>query len=279
MREEHSLEGVNMADHLGDQLGNYRLVRLLGQGDDAEVYLGEHLYAGISAAIKVPHVLQERSVFEHFRAEARILGHLNHPHIVRMLDFGIERNIPFLVLEYAPDGTLRQRHPKDTQLPIEVICSYVNQVADALQYLHDHKLLHRNVKPEHMLINREGLIVLSGFGMALPLQGSSSQGKQEMAGIIAYMAPEQIQGHLLPASDQYALGIVVYEWLCGEKPFYGPFAEIAAKHTFVPPPILSERIPMISLAVEHVVMKALEKDPQQRFPSVKDFAAALERAR
>src|SRR5207302_8431043 len=109
-------------------------------------------------------------------------------------------------------------------------------------------------------------------------QSSRYQGTQDMAGTIAYMAPEQIQAHPRPASDQYSLAIVVYEWLTGERPFHGSFTEIAIKHSVVPPPPLREKLPTISPDVEQVVLTSLAKDPKERFGNIQAFANALEQA-
>src|SRR6266498_5572930 len=128
-----------MADRVGEQLGNYRLVRLLGQGGFAEVYLGEHIYLGTAAAIKVLYAKLASDDFEHFRKEARTIARLVHPHIVRVLEFGIEGATPFLVVDYAPNGTLRKRYPKGVALALPLVVSYVNQIADALQYAHEHR--------------------------------------------------------------------------------------------------------------------------------------------
>ena len=177
-----------------------------------------------------------------------------------------------------PEPHLRQHHPKGTVLPLPTIISYVKQVAGALQYAHDQRLIHRDIKPENMLVGQRDEILLSDFGIATVAQSSRYQGTQDMAGTVAYMAPEQIQAHPRPASDQYSLGIVVYEWLSGDRPFHGSFTEIAIKHSVVPPPLLREKLPMISPEVEQVVMTALAKDPKQRFDNVRAFAHALEQA-
>ncbi len=267
-----------MADRIGQKLGNYRLVRLLGQGGFAEVYLGEHIYLETPAAIKVLHAQLADDDVGQFRTEARMIARLVHPHIVRVLEFGVEGSTPFLVIDYAPNGTLRTRYTRGSVLPLPTIVSYVEQLADALQYAHDQKVIHRDVKPENMLIGRRNEILLSDFGIALAAQSSryqSTQGMQDLAGTIAYMAPEQIQTQASVYSDQYALAIVVYEWLCGTRPFQGTFAEVAVKHTLVPPPPLREKIPDLPPAIEAVIMKALAKDPTQRFPSVRAFATAL----
>ena len=152
-------------------------------------------------------------------------------------------------------------------------------MADALQFAHDQKLIHRDIKPENMLVGQRNEVLLSDFGIAIVAQSSRYKNVQDMAGTIAYMAPEQIQAHPRPGSDQYALGVVVYEWLCGDRPFRGAFTEIAIKHAVVPPPSLRERVLTLSPAVEEVVLRALAKDPKERFGSVLAFADALERAR
>ncbi len=269
-----------MADRVGQQLGNYRLDRLLGQGGFAEVYLGEHIYLGTLAAIKVLRTELDSDEIEHFHTEARTIARLVHPHIVRVLEFGVENTTPFLVVDYAPNGTLRKRHARGMPLPLPTVVSYVRQIADALQYAHDQKVIHRDVKPENMLLGRRDEVLMSDFGIALVTSSHyhSTQDAQALVGTIAYMAPEQIQAEAFPASDQYALGVVVYEWLTGTRPFQGSFTEIAVKHALAAPPPLRQKIPGVSTEVEQVVMRALAKDPQQRFPTIRDFAAALEQA-
>src|SRR6266567_3036881 len=270
-----------MADRVGQQLGNYRMVRLLGQGGFAEVYLGEHIYLGTPAAIKVLHTLIASDNTEHFRREARTIARLVHPHIVRVLDYGIEGMTPFLVEDYAPNGSLRTRHARGVPLPLPTVVEYVSQIADALQHAHEQKVIHRDVKPENMLLGRRNEILLSDFGIAVVAMSSSynsTQGMQDMAGTVAYMAPEQIQAQAGPSSDQYSLAVVTYELLSGERPFHGAFTEVAVKHTLVPPPSLREKLPLLSAEVEAVVMKALAKDPKQRFVNVNAFASALEEA-
>ena len=156
--------------------------------------------------------------------------------------------------------------------------TYVKQIAEALQYAHDQKLIHRDIKPENMLAGERHEVLLSDFGIALVAQSSRHQSTQEVIGTVTYMSPEQIQGKPRPASDQYSLGIVVYEWLCGDRPFHGSFTELCAQHVFAPPPPLREKVPTISPDIEHVVMTALAKDSKQRFANVRAFATALEQA-
>src|SRR5436309_7594233 len=206
----------SMAEHMGQQLGNYRLMQLLGRGSFSEVYLGEHIHLNTLAAIKVLYGQLASHDAEGFLTEARTLAHLRHPHIIQVLDFGVEGATPFLVMDYAPNGNLRQHHSKGTQLPLDTIISYVMQVAEALQYAHQEKLIHRDIKPENMLLGRSNEVLLSDFGIAVIAQSSRKPQARNAAGTLAYMAPEQLQGKPRPASDQYALGVVVYEWFCGD---------------------------------------------------------------
>ena len=192
-----------MVEYVGQQLGNYQLIRLLGEGGFAEVYLGEHIYLGTQAAIKVTRMSLATNEMENFRTEARTIANLVHPNIVRVLEFGVQDGNPFLVMDYAPNGTLRQRHPRGLAVPLPTIIPYVQQVAEALQRAHDEKLIHRDVKPENMLLGRQNEVLLSDFGIALmAAQNTRDQALETAAGTIGYMAPEQIQGKPRPASDQ-----------------------------------------------------------------------------
>lgn len=264
-----------MADLVGELFGNYRLLRQVGHGGFADVYLGEHVYLRTQAAIKVLQVQLTDDALESFLGEARTIIQLEHPHIVRVLECGVEKNLPFLVLTYAPGGALRQRHPRGARLPLERISLYISQIASALQYAHDRKLIHRDIKPENILISQHDTLLLSDFGLVLLMQSTNAHTQQEMAGTVPYMAPEQLQGKPQPASDQYALGIMAYEWLSGERPYNGSFVEIASQHVLSTPPLLYGRIPGLSRETEKVVLTALAKNPRDRFPSVQEFARAL----
>ena len=267
-----------MDDFTGQCLGNYRLLRLLGRGGFADVYLGEHLRLGTQAAIKLLSTHLTDADKAQFLAEARALARLEHPSIIRILDFAIEQDLPFLIMSYAPNGTLRQRYPKGTHLPPDIIRSYLQQAASALQCAHDARLIHRDIKPENMLLGRYNELLLSDFGIAIMAHNSRSQHTENVVGTLSYMAPEQIQGKPRPASDRYALGVLIYEWLCGSLPFQGTTAEIAAQHLHAEPPSLCTRVPDLPPAVEAVIQKALAKDPHQRFASVQEFALAFEQA-
>jgi serine/threonine protein kinase len=266
---------------LGQHIGNYRLLHSLGRGGFAEVYLAEHRYLKTLVAIKVLQASLSVQNRASFLREAQVIARLKHPHIVRVLDFGIDDTDgrPFLVMEHAAHGTLRQRFPKGRLVAPETVVSYVKQVAAALHFAHTEKLVHRDVKPENMLLGSSYEVLLSDFGIAVAAHSTDSLTTQTVSGTVHYMAPEHLQGKPRPASDQYALGIVVYEWLRGTPPFQGAsFVEIAMQHLSTPPRPLREVCVAISPEVERVVLRALAKDPQQRYASVQEFADALEQA-
>ncbi len=267
-----------MGNRTGQQLGNYRLVRFLGQGGFADVYLGEHVYLKSYAALKVLHRTLKEEDVERFLSEAQTLVQLRHANIVRVLEFIFEQGTPVLVMDYAPGGTARQRYPSGSCLPLATTVAYVRQVAAALQYAHNHSIIHCDVKPDNILFDSDRQILLGDFGLALFAPSPEQLSTQEWVGTIPYMAPEQLQGKPTFASDQYALGILTYEWLCGVRPFEGDRWILIHQHLYVAPPPLQEKCPGIPASVERVVLRALAKDPQERFTSIQAFALALERA-
>ena len=267
-----------MPDHVGHLLGSYQLMRMLGQGQWGSVYLGEHVHLRTKAAIKLLHGPWDEREVEGFLGEARTLALLRHTHIVRVLDFGVQQGTPFLVMEYAPGGTLRQLYPHGMRVPLQTVVAYIQHVASALQYAHDQHVIHRDLKPENLLMGYEQQIWLSDFGLAMVAHSARSQPVQQAAGTLAYMAPEQLRGHATAASDQYALAVLAYEWLTGSRPFTGSSTQVAVQLTLAPPPPLHDLVPTLPPLVEQVVMRALAKDPDERFPSIETFARALQEA-
>lgn len=266
-----------MSNREGQQLGHYYLLRLLKQNEMFEVYLGEHIYLHTQAAIKVLRIQLSDSDLELFLSKARVIANLVHSNIVRLLDFGVQGTTPFLVVSYAPHGTLRNLHPIGTPLAVASIISYVEQIAMGLQYAHERQLMHLNVSPENMLLGTNNAVLLSDFSTTF-INSLSSQKEIEMVNSMRYAAPEQILGRPTPSTDQYALGAVVYEWLCGTPLFRGSYQEIAYQHLHSSPQPLYKKIPAILPEVEEVVLRALAKAPQQRFANVQIFAHALEKA-
>jgi len=197
-----------------------------------------------------------------------------------LLDFGVERGTPFLVMEYASKGNLQQFLPHEGALPVGIILPFVTQMASALQYVHNHGLIHCDVKPENMLLGPLNELWLSDFGIAITTTAVSNKefNTHELKGSVNYMAPEHINGNPMPASDQYALAAMVYQWLCGRFLFQGTDMQVCLQHLSTPPIPLRDHVPSTPRAVEHVVLKALAKDPYQRFAHVQEFASALKQA-
>ncbi len=271
-------EMVCMIERAEQRLGNYRLMQLLGKGAFSEVYLGEHLYLSTPAAIKILRSWVESPTLDDFLTEARNISHLVHPHIIRVFDFGMEAEAPYLVMDYAPYGNLRDLHPPGSVVPLPIIVSYVQALASALQHAHDQHLVHRDLKPENVLLGPKHEVLLSDFGLALLTSDNELLQVKERFGTLAYMAPEQICGRPCPASDQYALAVMVYRWLSGQLPFQGSTAHLTNQHLHRVPASLREWHPEIPPAVEQVVFKALSKEPSQRYVDILSFATAFEEA-
>lgn len=265
---------------VGQQLGNYRLLRQLGTGGFAEVYLAEHQYLQRFVAVKVllMSLAGNDKESDRFLKEAQTMANLVHPHIVKCLDFGIQQNIPYLVMDYAPGGTLRDRHPEGGQVPLSTVVSYVEQVADALQYAHQRGIMHLDIKPENILVGADDEVLLSDFGLAR-LASHVSTKMTSLIGTISYMAPEYIRRKPQAASDQYALAMVVYEWLTGVRPFDSDDERmVAGQQLHSPPPPLRTIVPTLPVSVDEVVLAALAKKPEERYPEVSEFAEALSAA-
>lgn len=280
-------------DLSGQIIEDYRIIHSIGRGNFGEVYLAEHIQDRTPVAIKILFMemsaggvatsvpeddsllaINTKNLFD-FLNEARAIR-LEHPHILRIRDFGIAQQGPFLVMDYMPNGNLRQRHPRGAQLSWETVVSYAKQVAAALQHIHDHHIVHRDVKPENMLIGQQGEILLSDFGIATTSYTWDAQRLQESVGTASYIAPEQINSQAVRASDQYSLGVIMYEWLLGTPPFEGTSEQVVMKHLMVPPPPLRARVPALHPQAEAIVMRMLAKDPKERFTDMLAFVAALD---
>lgn len=260
--------------------GNYWIVERLGRGGFGTVYLGTHRYLGTEAAIKILHTQRIGTERQQFLAEARIAARLVHPHVNRVLDFGFSSDgVPFLVMDYAHYGSLRTLYPAGRTLSLDAVIYYAEQIAHGLYYMHRRGLIHQDIKPENLLIGRNHQVQISDFGIAILARDASASASSSIAGTPAYMAPEQMRGEPCFASDQYALAVVIYEWLSGTTPFSGSWPAIVRQHLHgMPPPSLRAQGVAISRAAESVLMRALAKDPAQRYSDVRTFVAALKQA-
>lgn len=278
-------------DYTGQMFDKYRLTKHLGTGGFATVYKGEHVDNKSIAAIKI---FADTQQLPNFIQEIKRLHDLEkpqpHPHIIRIFTFGFKQpeNIAYIIMEYAANKSLRDKYPRGQIVPPTTIVSYVEQLAAALYHAHEQRIIHCDVKPENFLLNANNQVLLSDFGIArdrITTNTSLAQqntGGINIAGTYPYMAPEQFKGiSYYPATDQYALAIVVYEWLCGELPFFTPssnYIEWQYLHEQTPPPSLCDKVPGLPIAVQDVVFKALSKDMKDRYNSVIEFAKALKNA-
>jgi eukaryotic-like serine/threonine-protein kinase len=280
------------------QNGRYRLLRLIGKGAMGEVYLAQDKRIDRQVAIKViltgmlPYPGDEaaQDAVRLFHREAQTIARLNHPHILPLFDFdeaSQDGSTPtYMVMPYCPegsfDGWLQQRRERGLLAPRDVV-QLVNQAADALQYAHDYGIVHRDVKPANFLIHSNRAtpdcpdLLLADFGVA-KLSAVATRTGPSIRGTPIYMAPEQWNGVPVPATDQYALAVMTYDLLTGRTPFQGSGTEVMYQHLMTQPSPPGTFNPHLPPAVDAVVMRALAKDPSQRFPSISDFARALQQA-
>jgi serine/threonine protein kinase len=265
-----------MMERTDQPFGAYHLARLLGRGRFSQVYLAEHEETGQPVALKLFATSLPSSAQPRFLEEGRRLSALNHPHMLGVREVGLLEDIPFLVMDYAPQGNLRMEPGR--VLPPEVVAAYVRQIAAALAHAHRAGMLHQNIKPANLFLSYQQHALLSDWGLETVQAHLEATRRDEQPEDIAYLAPEQLRGPAQPASDQYALALVAYEWLTGAPPFAGSYFTLYEQKCYAAPPSLRARVPALSPAVEAVVLMALEKDPAHRFASVQEFAALLERA-
>jgi Tol biopolymer transport system component/serine/threonine protein kinase len=273
----------------GANIGRYHIVAPLGQGGMAEVYRAYDTRLECEVAIKVirrdafaPSVLDE--VLQRFQREARALAQLNHPNIVKVTDYDQYESIPYLVMPFLAGGTLkeqmRQRSKDGGAYSPDEAARLLAPVARALEYAHQRGVLHRDVKPANILLTDSGAPLLADFGIARLLasgEGNTLTATGMGIGTPEYMAPEQGMGQPVPASDQYALGVILYELLTGRKPYTAdtPIA-VLFKHASDPLPPPRQFAPGITPQAERMLYTVLAKQPENRYPSMSAYALALE---
>lgn len=267
-----------MLNLTGQRFGNYQLTRRLGTGGFGEVYLGTHIHLRREAAIKILLNL-DTNENEQFLKEARIISRLIHPHIVTVFDYDIVGETPFIVMMYAEQGALHQRYPPGTRMHLSEVVKYISQAAEGLQFAHDRHVIHRDVKPENMLLGPNGDLLLTDFGIAVMWSDTHSIGTRTVGGTQIYMAPEQYQRRPRPASDQYSLAITAYEWLSGTRPVDSPIGlgllQMAQPALQIPSP--RHYVPELPPGLDDVLRRALASNWEARFPSVREFAQELAR--
>ena len=273
------------ASLVGRKLGKYEIVQLLGQGGMATVYKGRQPDIDRFVAIKVlpPHPGQNAQFIERFRLEARTIARLQHPHILPVFDYGDEDGILYLVMPYLDGGALSDRIRRGP-LASEEIDRLLEQIAGALDYAHRQGIIHRDIKPDNVLLDREGHALLADFGIVKLIEsaplGSTLTATGGLVGTPAYMSPEQAQGSPLDhRSDIYSLGVVVYEMLTGRQPFTADTPmQVVFKHITEPIPKLRETMPELQPELDDVMRRVLAKDPTNRYMTAQAFADDFRRA-
>jgi tetratricopeptide (TPR) repeat protein len=267
-------------DYVGKFFGNYGVITELTQGLYSSIFLARHRFLPRRVvAIKILHT--NRLTFAEkqaqFLQEARILDRLTHPHILPLVDVGIEHDSPYLMTEYAPHGSLRERLERQMHcpLPLDETLSLLSQIGNALQYAHDQDILHCDLKPENILFNRKGDVWLADFGTAAIMQQADTTPSSAF-GTVVYMAPEQVGGVVSKESDQYALGCIAYELFTGQQPFFAFSLQDMMQKQVLQEPMAPRTInPTLPPQIEAAILKALAKKRAERFEDIRTFLAAL----
>jgi serine/threonine protein kinase len=273
---------MTMSELIGSILGRYRILSLIGEGGMATVYYAQEIYTHRPVAVKVllPSARRNWDLVERFRREARNAAQLRHPHIVPVYESDVDGPLPYLVMDYVGGGSLadelaRRRGP----LPLPQAARILTQIAEALDYAHDRRMLHRDVKPSNVLLTPDGRAMLTDFGIARAAWDSRLTASDVRIGTAAYMAPEQARGLQMDRrTDVYALGVVLYEMVTGRTPFRGNTDAMLYQHVHESPPRPRSLNPSLPPAVERMVLRALEKAPGRRYPSAGALAMAFRRA-
>ena len=268
-----------------ERIGKYYVVHEVGRGSSGTVYLSHDPFYGRDVAIKLYHSsgvddADSRNARRMFLGEANMIGRLQHPNIVPIYDAGEENGRRYVVTEHVHGArTLSAYCRPGSLLPVDQVVQIIYKCAKALHYAHSRGVVHRDIKPSNILLTQDGDVRIVDFGIALVADSDISR-LEGVAGSPAYMSPEQVQGHALDArSDLYSVGAVMYEMLCGQRPFRaGALGKLLRQVVQSVPEPLGQMRPGIPPELEAIVMRALQKDPDLRYRSGAELAADLTRA-
>ena len=258
----------------------YRIVDKIGVGGMADVYLGEDTLLGRQVAIKVLHAnfANDDEFVTRFKREAQAAGKLNHPNIVNMYDVGFDQDLHYIIMEYVDGETLKEYITRHGRLSIDEAVKFTIAIAEGLEHAHTMGIVHCDIKPHNVIITRTGRVKVTDFGIARAMNATNTvMYTNSILGSAHYLSPEQASGKPVDGNtDIYSLGVVLYEMLTGRVPFEGetPIA-VALKHVrekVAPPTRYNPSIPPL---LEAVVMKALSKNPADRFDSISDMISDL----
>ena len=274
-----------MPDLIGQSLGRYHILEQLGEGGMAVVYKAYDTRLEREVAVKVirtenilPRVLER--ALKRFEREAKALAKLKHPNIVQIIDYGEHENIPYLVMPYLAGGTLKDRIKKG-RIPWGQTVQLLAPVAEALDYAHKQNIVHRDIKPANVLVTENGEPMLSDFGVAKVLSETDETyeltGTGMGVGTPEYMAPEQFRGKSDSRADIYAFGVVMYEMVTGRKPYIAETpADVIVQHATEPLPHPNRFAPDLPKSIENILLKALAKDPRNRYQKIGELARTLD---
>ena len=268
---------INKGYLLGER---YRILDTLGEGGMANVYLAEDIILQRKVAVKVLRMdlKKEPQIEARFQREAQATSELSHPNIVSVLDVGTDNGLPYMVMEYVSGPDLKDYIRENSPLDLHEVIRIMDQILSAVALAHQHNVIHRDLKPQNILMDRRGNVKIADFGIAVALNQSSITQTNSVMGSVHYMSPEQTRGGLVTKqSDIYSLGIILYELITGNVPFNGdtPVA-IALKHAQEEIPSIRKKDPEVPQALENVVLKATAKDPRDRYASAQEMKADLD---
>jgi hypothetical protein len=262
--------------------GRYRLDSKLGSGGMSTVYLASDGTLERQVAVKVLHqeISDQPDQIERFRREARAVAQLSHPNLVSVIDAGEDGGYPYIVFEYVPGDTLKKRIETVGRLPMDEATAYAIEIGRGLAAAHARRLVHRDVKPQNVLIDPEGRAKVTDFGIARSLESDGLTKTGRVLGTTDYVSPEQAMGRDVDArSDIYSLGILLYEMLTGRPPFVAEtLVGVAMKHVNEPMPGVQAARPEVSSALAAVIERATAKEPNKRYPDMSSMVADLEAA-
>ncbi|MCB0213352.1 MAG: protein kinase, partial [Anaerolineae bacterium] len=274
-----------MKDWIGKHVGKYKIIELLGHGGMGAVFKAYHPALERDVAIKVihTHLAADPRFVERFRREAKVVAVLRHPNIVHIFDFDVEDDAFYMVLEFVPGQSLKQRlhtlQQQDTLLPLAEALDLFRTITEAVAYAHDQGIVHRDLKPDNILLNASGQPILADFGISKIIADAPELATGAMIGSPRYMSPEQVRGQAIDArTDVYALGLILFEITTGTLPFTGKSREsIALKHILEPLPPPRSINPALPEPIEQIIQQALTKDPAERFASAGVLLQMLDR--
>ena len=265
----------------GTRLGQYEVQDFIGEGAMGVVYRAYHVQLARTGAVKVMQgIAPDPDSIARFRREAQAIAQMRHPNILNVFDFGEYEGTPYMIVEYVPGGSLASRMQHGLMNHASVI-EYLAGIASGLDYAHSLGIVHRDVKPANVLLEKDGTPVIADFGLVKLLQSSSVKSMTGVTtGTPAYMAPEQVTGSQVgPAADRYSLATIAYEMLTGAIPFDGEgVLEVLYAHVHREPPAPSVRTPELGPRVDAVILRGLAKNPNERWESCQSFVTALRQA-